>query len=319
MLVLTAVLGSAAVLPARAHDLEITHSMLAWNGTPRTDHAASVPATLGNICDLMHQRDPDANFALAPGLGDVVVADLKLDGANMEQQLDALRIASGSQFAWRNARQDRPGIDPATGLPIASSAASGPQLYVLTPAMAPGLQVEAFSIGRYLAAGGEAYNAAPDKSGESPEARAKRQEEQVAQIKMMVDETMGQYQQMLNESRVPGMANLPHPVIKFHPGANLLVVIGDPRVVTIAAKVICALPGVQRSGASGLPVANPFGMSGLPGATTLAPVADVSRTSQDAFYPNPVPAAPETRTLPSADVSTAPAETAPAALPARRF
>jgi hypothetical protein len=253
-------------------------------------------------------------------LGDVVVADLKLDGANMEQQLDALRVASGSQFIWHNGRQDKQTVlDPATGLPVQQND-QGPELYVLTPAVAagPSLQVEAFSIGTYLA-GEEGVNPTSGLPVESPEARAKRQNEQVAQIFAMVDETVDQYQQMLNESRVPGTTPLPHPVIKFHRGANLLVVIGDPRVVGIAAKVICALPGVQRSGASGLPVANPFGMSGLPGATTVAPVTDVSRTSPDAFRPNTALPAPESGYSAPATVNAAPAGAGTTTLPARRF
>jgi hypothetical protein len=42
------------------------------------------------------------------------------------------------------------------------------------------------------------------------------------------------------------------PSIRYHRGGNLAVVIGEPEAVSVAAKVIGALPGVRRSASSNM-------------------------------------------------------------------
>jgi hypothetical protein len=76
----------------------------------------------------------------------------------------------------------------------------------------------------------------------------------------MVRETVDQYRKISADLNRPGSTPLHMPSVRFHRGANLVVVIGEPEAVAVAARVIGALPRVQRSVASGLPenYSNPF-------------------------------------------------------------
>jgi hypothetical protein len=221
--------------PRSVYDLEIRDGMLIWNGPKRDDNAKRLPPSLEAVIDLLRELHPDANFALSPGVKDVVVGDLKMRASTVEEKLEAIRIASSSQFVWRNAR-------PA-GLPPTPGDISTPPFYVLdsltTPA-APRLQVEVFNIGTYL-------SSFSTISGQgTPEQRAER----LAQIERMAIETVHEYETVsmtLNRSQGRSLRS---PSIRFHSGANLAVIMGEPEAVAVAAKVIGALPGAQRSVAS---------------------------------------------------------------------
>jgi hypothetical protein len=65
----------------------------------------------------------------------------------------------------------------------------------------------------------------------------------------MVLETVQQYEVARKEANSKAKS-LGTPSIKFHPGANLVIIIGEPEAVAVGAKVIGALPGTQRSVAS---------------------------------------------------------------------
>jgi hypothetical protein len=65
-------------------------------------------------------------------------------------------------------------------------------------------------------------------------------------IEQIVHMTVKEYSEMsraANKSKKP----LQIPSIRFHGGANLAVIIGESEAVAVAAKVIGALPGAQRS------------------------------------------------------------------------
>jgi hypothetical protein len=225
-----------------SYDLEIKDSILIWNGAKRKDNANQVPANLQNVVDLLRELHPDANFAVSPEVRENMVADLKMRTSSVEEKLEAIRIASGSDFMWRNAQVGA--VDPATGLPAKSG--NTPALYVLeaipTPPK-PGLQLEAFNISGYL---DTLYGKAPDDI-------AKRKAEQIDQLERMVLETVKVYEAM-SQAVNSKAKSLQTPSIRFHSGANLVIIIGEAEAVAVAAKVVGALPGVQRSVAPDAPV-----------------------------------------------------------------
>ena len=58
-------------------------------------------AKLASVVKLLREKHPEANIALAPELDEVVTANLKLHGADLKGQLEALRVACGGKFNWK--------------------------------------------------------------------------------------------------------------------------------------------------------------------------------------------------------------------------
>ncbi len=241
--------GSGIGSPAPAYELEITAGLLLRDGVRQ-------PATLKAVVDLLRELHPEANFVVASGLETTVVADLKLRGSTLDDQLEAIRIASGYQFVWRSGNAGA--IDPATGLPASSGSRANPGLYVLDKSAAarPALQVEAFNIGLYI----DSLFANENKESLTMEKRTTLIDHQLKEIEAMVIQTLDEYHALNRELTGSPSKVLPSPVIRFHRGANLAVIMGDPESVAVAAKVIGALPGAQRSVAGD----DPGGISGDP-------------------------------------------------------
>ncbi len=226
---------NAAPLPP--YDLEIKDGTLTWSGAKRKDNASQVPANLQNVVDLVRELHPEANFAVSPELAGAVIADLKMRTSSAEEKLEAIRIAGGSQFVWRLAHP--PVINPQTSLP------ETPDLYVLDalpPTAKPGLQVEAFHLGEHFK-----YVYGDQALATNNDTRQKLIAEQMEQIELMVHQTVDEYRTISHTSKTKSLSA---PSIRFHRGANLAVIIGEPEAVAVAAKVIGALPGAQRSKAS---------------------------------------------------------------------
>ena len=72
----------------------------------------------------------------------------------------------------------------------------------------------------------------------------------MAQIEKMVRETVDQYSEIVRQALNNRTKAMSAPSIRFHRGANLVIIIGEPEGVAVAAKVIGALPGARRSAAS---------------------------------------------------------------------
>ena len=234
----------AATAPL-AYDLEIKDGLLVWTGAKRKDNANQVPANLQNVVDLLRELHPEANFALSPAVAGTDIADLKMRTSSVEEKLEGVRIASGSEFHWRKG-QATP-LEPDAGQLVTSGGKAILALYVLDalPNTAkPGLQVEAFNVSTYI----KAFNTYPSPSNGKEGEPQKRME----QIERMVAETVREYEAARQVAN-PKAKSLRTPSIKFHPGANLVIVIGEPEAVAVAAKVIGALPGAQRSVASDVP------------------------------------------------------------------
>src|SRR5262249_3196749 len=57
-------------------------------------------ATLTSIVDRLRDRHPEANIAMSPELAGVKISDLKLRATSLDEELEALRVASGERFIW---------------------------------------------------------------------------------------------------------------------------------------------------------------------------------------------------------------------------
>lgn len=238
----------AAKAPALADpstfDLWIENDVFLWMGK-------ELPPTLGNIVDALRENhNGQANFVLAPGLGKLKIADVKLRGGNLADQLEALRVASGEKFEWvANPKTPDPFGAPDSGFVSGSSASS---LYVLrepTPTVNSERTVEAFNLSGYLQ-----WLASKQDQKEAEASRMNAIQTSLKVIQDIAAETIAVYQQGRSDS-----AELPH--FQFHRGANLLIVIGTRETVDIVQRIINALPGQNSNQASGIPGMMGYGIN----------------------------------------------------------
>jgi hypothetical protein len=195
-------------------------------GAGKTD---SVPASLANIIDVLRDLHPEANVVMSPELANIQIADLKLRATSLDEELEALRVASGNRFVWT-----KPGVvpmgavDPATGLPVAAVGAGESTLYSLVPDESGGMttkrDMEVFNLGSYLA------------NEEDPKTS-------IEQIEKIILNTLSQL-------RHKNLAPDEDPDFQFHAGANLLIVIGRQDALEVARKVVSALQ-TQTGGGGG--------------------------------------------------------------------
>ena len=157
------------------------------------------------------------------------------------------RSAAPPHYADAPPPPDAYNFDPQTGLPVTPGAGAkpGPPLYLLEASAAatkPRLQVEAFNIGTYL-------NSFSTTSGKGTDEQVRGR---LSEIERLTLETVKEYE-TISRTMSPTAKPLHSPSIRFHPGANLMIVIGEPEVVAVAGKVIGALPGARRSAGSDAP------------------------------------------------------------------
>jgi hypothetical protein len=210
-------------------DIVIADGIFSYNGE-------ETAATLENVIDLLRDRHPEANIVVAPEVPPIRFQSLKIRATELGMELEALRVASGDQFTWEVA--GGPIIDPVTGLP---APASEQPLYVLrgTPEAGLGrLRVEAFSLGGYLAS--------VQKSSD-PEENERVIGQTLDELEEMVRETVDIYRAISEDVHGRDISRRTSLNIRFHRGANLVILIGDPESVEIAGKVIGALPHVHPS------------------------------------------------------------------------
>jgi hypothetical protein len=258
------------------YQLEIQNNMLLGKDGKETD------ATLANVVERLRELEiarsgNPPNIVLSPDLPEIVIANLKLASTTLIQELEALRVASGERFIWSTGNMleagGRPGIDPVTGLLVNASGAvpevgDNVPLYMLRPseqAARPRLRVEAFSLANYFA---------PRLKPDDAAGNAAKIDREIQQLESITRETLDVYRAMSQ-----GGPSLSSPTLRFHRGANLLILMGQPEAVELVAKVVAALPGVQRSGGDGMGL-DRYGASndfqgraggGVPGTTSGAP------------------------------------------------
>ncbi|MCW5554281.1 MAG: hypothetical protein KIS67_19245 [Verrucomicrobiae bacterium] len=275
---------------------ESVFDLLAADGVLVRD-GKKVEASLGNVVDVLRARYPDANLVLSPGLAKLKIADLKLRGGRLCDELEAIRVASGAKFEWLapdSAGPNQPPasgqfqVDPITGLPLPRPTGDNLNrgLFVLrAPPPRPEEQriIEAFNLGGYL---DWLWSQQEKQSEKSREAIAKQGMDELLRI---LEGTIQWYSQ----SAQPAAKSLDSPGFQFHPGANLLIVIGTVDSVEIVRRVVSALPGQPdvelrqhasrgfgRSGQSGAEIEDTFRRRyGLP-APPVAPPAPAPPSAQ---------------------------------------
>jgi len=210
--VLTTTPASVADSSPQTYDLEIAHGVLLQPREP----GKKLEATVGNVVDALRERYPDANIVLTPGLAKLEVSDLKLRAAHLDEELQAIEVASGDKF--RHSHESAPG-----------GADSG--LVILRPQPGPGTTrvVEAFNLDPYLQ-----WIAGKNSGNNQNKDQVSRYV--LGDLQKMIENTIATLKQ--GES---GGAD--QPTFQFHPGANVLVVIGTQESVNVARKLIKALPG----------------------------------------------------------------------------
>jgi hypothetical protein len=188
-------------------------------------------AMLPNVIDALRDQYTQANIVLSPSLAKVKVGDLKLRAGHLDEELEAVRVASGEKFQVHASGRPNPTVDPTTGLPPTQDLSINSGLFVLREAP-PTAQsqkiVEAFNIGPYL-----------EWLGHRPTAdqRGNPENEGLSEIYRVIGETIHDFQGDSNDANVPKC--------QYHHGATLLVVIGTVESVEIARKIVNALPGMS--------------------------------------------------------------------------
>ncbi len=250
---LAATIGSAQPAAKPAASKQSPYQLEIEGGFLLLPTGNKVEATLENVVErlreleILRNGDP-ANIVLSPNLPKIRIASLKLSARTLAQELEALRVASGERFAWSYGENPGPQIDPATGLHIgpATDQITGAS-YMLRPSSEPGrdrLRVEAFSLTGYFES---------RKKGDDEKAYQELIEREIEQIQRIVKETAVHFRDLDRNASGGETPDSGTPSLRFHSGANLLVVMGEPESVAVAAKVIGALSGVQRSS---MPAAN---------------------------------------------------------------
>jgi hypothetical protein len=272
--VISLVVVLCLLLPAgRAADKTATPKKAALSAGPETEgydlwiaeevflyRGKKLEPTLGNVVDALRERYADANIALAPGLAAVKISDLKLRAGQLSDELEAIRVASGSKFEWIAPGSAGPNlppgssvIDPATGLPSPSAESLNRGLFILREAPpTPWTErtVEAFNLSGYIQ-----WLTNKDRTAAAPDSRAKAAEQSLHDVEKIVMET-------IETLKRGNLDSQDQPRFQFHSGANLLVTVGTRESVEIVRKVVNALPGQVEAGSP-----NPGGFGGVGGPT----------------------------------------------------
>jgi len=215
------------------YDIEIVNGLLKPNPalSKHSVNPSGVPATLTTVVEVLRKLNEGANIVLAPNLTEINIGDLKIRGLDLESQLEALRVASGDRFLWmRGAPSARTAIDPSTGLPVSPSPSNDSQFYSLVPnrdaaPTAASSNFEVFNLGPYLRQRGE----------------EKGKDQALRELLSVIQES----KELVNQ----GLPSETKPVhCQFFPGAQLLIVTGDPQGLDVARKIIRAATGEPEAG-----------------------------------------------------------------------
>ena len=215
---------TADVKPA-PYDLQIVNGKLLRPNGP-------VEPTLANVIDVLREQYTEANIILAPGLSKLMVGDLKLRAGKLNEELEAVRVASDDRFELQTPGQSIPRIDPNTGLPTAGTGGINTGLFVLreAPLGPQGRRiVEAFNVGPYL----EFLRNKTQEEGHPVLEEGQSLEE----IEKIINETIKAFREQSSDADQPSF--------QYHPGATLLIVIGKVDSVETARKIVNALPGMD--------------------------------------------------------------------------
>lgn len=172
----------------------------------------SIPATIGNLVKYLRAADTNLTIVLSPGAADATIGDLKLHSGDMSALVAALYIATDGNVRG----QPLPGKN-AWSIVSASKKTNTSRTF------------EVFNISGYINSLGK------------PSEDVLRQK--VDEIRELTDEI--QHSLVDTPNLIPQVDT---PSFRFHPGTSLLIVTGTPDAISVARKIIDALPGQQTHG-----------------------------------------------------------------------
>lgn len=197
------------------YDLEIENG-----GVRISQEPGFAQADLNTIVKLLRDKHPEANIAMSPELVVVQVSDLKLRAASLEEELEALKVASGDKFTWFANHYSSNASPPLFSLEPSELFSREKFLKENAPSPKSQVQVEVFNFSSYF-----------DYHRESGTDDAKLQafkQQTIEKTKDIIRETLADF----------GAVTMK---FQFHPGANLLVVTGSQDEINIARKIINAM------------------------------------------------------------------------------
>jgi hypothetical protein len=205
-------------------------------------------ATVANLVEYMQKKDPNVNFILRAGVGEVPLEDFKLHSVNIMTILSALPELTGQKVGVSRTIGNSPGVGGGGlfggggrgGRFGGVGDLTGGGVVVLEPisqenrlSMGTMRQVQVFNVNGSLAA-----LAQRGKGGQ------KDIDEWLSQVKLIVLDT-------LQRLKMRPLSSQETPDFQFHPGTGLLILVGTPEALGVAGQVINELP-TQSSGASNL-------------------------------------------------------------------
>ena len=238
-------------------DLEVKDGQLVKSTKGRGSEA-----TLGNAVDALRDRYTTVNIVVAPGLAKVKLSDLKLRAGQLADELEAIRVASGSKFEWVGPGSAGPNlppgssaqaVDPNTGqLTATASTESNTGLFILrepTPTPETARTLEAFNISGYL----QWLNDKQDPK-ETKERRVQAVTARLEELEQMIQ---------LGIAGLKPDGGFELPVFRFHPGANLLIIVGMRGSVEVGRIIVNALPGQAGQATGESNPSGPFANAGM--------------------------------------------------------
>lgn len=184
-----------------------------WTAT----HEYSVPATIDNLSKYLGVIDTNLNIVLSPGVGDIVISNLKLSTRNVRAVHQAIAVSSGGAILNNDVSGANFGGMNGNGMGATLTFVGANSQSNHRPS------VEVFNLTGYIQSLGKVDD--------------KVVAQKVDELKELILFTLTD----LNSS-----TELPN--FKFHSGTKLFIVIGKPEAIEVTRKIINALSGQQRNG-----------------------------------------------------------------------
>ena len=183
-------------------------------------------AHLDSIVDFLREHGFDGQIAMSPGLAGMLIENLKLHAATVEEVLEGLRVASGDKFTWKATN-----LSSDSAVPFYSLEATDRFLRTRDDNRSRQPVVEVFNLSSYFA---QMRSSQPTNDAAFDVIKAKEIETTKEIIGNILKRAWG----------FDGATNALQ--YQFHPGANLLVVTGRDEddmeeAMNIAKKIINAM------------------------------------------------------------------------------
>ncbi|MBI5386431.1 MAG: hypothetical protein HZA90_17305 [Verrucomicrobia bacterium] len=179
-------------------------------GDIKQGRSTAKPATVANVIENLRDQAIHADFVLSPGVAEIVVSNLTLRSADLRSALQAIGAATGDKLRV---------------FPLGER-----NLYALNLGQAPRPEKSL-----------EAFNLSPVLDSLGPR-DSKAVAQQVEEITQFILATIKNFDQRTKQERGT-------PLVSFHAGTGLLLVIGHPEQLEIVSKIVQALNAPLRSGA----------------------------------------------------------------------